>query len=183
MASGNRELKGALILFRPWRRGDEEAIVAHANHREIWRNLMDRFPHPYTRTDADEWVAKADAHEGPTEQFAIVLDGDPVGGIGLIRLRDIRHKTAEIGYWVGRTFWGRGIATEAVGLFADYVFRAFDVERLEATIFAWNPASACVLEKAGFECEAHLARALVKDGQVADGLLYRRLRPGSRETP
>ncbi|MER3423557.1 MAG: GNAT family N-acetyltransferase [Nitrospiraceae bacterium] len=171
------EIRGPSVLLRPWRHGDEENLVAHANDREIWRNLTNQFPHPYTRADAQQWIAHVQSQGELTENFATVVDSVPVGGIGLKRGTDLRTKTAEVGYWVGRKLWGRGIATEALQLLSEYAFREFDFERLEATVIEWNPASFRVLEKAGFEFEARQLRAIFKDGRIADGITYRRLRP------
>ena len=84
-----------------------------------------------------------------------------------------------LGYWLGEPFWGRGFATEAARVVADYAFAAFDVARLEAGVFEWNPASGRVLEKAGFHFEARLAKAVFKDGRLMDRLLYARFRTGS----
>ena len=81
--------------------------------------------------------------------FAIVVSGEAIGGIGLRLGTDIFRRSAEIGYWLGEPFWGRGIATEAVGAVSQYAFESFDLCRLEAGVFEWNPASMRVLEKAG----------------------------------
>ncbi|HXE00283.1 MAG TPA: GNAT family N-acetyltransferase [Candidatus Acidoferrum sp.] len=97
--------------LRPWRRGDEPSLVRYANNRNIWRNLRDRFPHPYTAADADAWITKAEA-EAPVTSHAIVVDGETVGGVGVDLGTDVRRRSAEIGYWLGEPFWGRGIATK-----------------------------------------------------------------------
>ena len=97
--------------LRPWRRGDEPSLVRYANNRNIWRNLRDRFPHPHTAADADAWITKAEA-EAPVTSHAIVVDGETVGGVGVDLGTDVRRRSAEIGYWLGEPFWGRGIATK-----------------------------------------------------------------------
>src|SRR5262249_44995743 len=107
------ELELKTCVIRPWRPGDEESLVIHANNPKIWRNMRDRFPHPYTMEDAREWVRLAGA-ESPQTNFAIVVDGKAAGGIGLILKDDISRCSAEIGYWLGESLWGRGIVTEAV---------------------------------------------------------------------
>lgn len=93
-------------LIREWRRGDEESLVRHANNPNVSRNMRDRFPHPYTRADADWWIGHASAQTPPTD-FAIVVDGEAAGGIGFILQADVSRRSAEIGYWLGEAFWGR----------------------------------------------------------------------------
>ena len=162
--------------LRPWRRGDELSLVRYANNRNVWRNLRDRFPHPYTAADADAWLTHVSA-QSPVASFAIVVDGHAVGGIGLEPGTDVHRRSAEIGYWLGEPFWGRGIATEALRAVTEYAFRTFDICRLEAAVFEWNPASARVLEKAGYRLEGRARLAVTKDGRTGDRLLYALVRP------
>lgn len=170
------EIRCARLVLRPWNAADGAALVRHANDREVWRNLRDRFPHPYTARDAAAWFRLVASEGHPPLNFALVLEGEAVGGAGLVRLADVSRCTAEVGYWLGRRFWNRGLATEATRALAAYAFERFDFERLEAGVFAWNPASCRVLEKAGFRLEARLRRSAIKEGRVVDTLLYARLR-------
>jgi RimJ/RimL family protein N-acetyltransferase len=163
------ELKTCVI--RPWRPGDEESLVAHANNYNVWRNLRDRFPHPYTMKDAREWIQGA-GEESPQMNFAIAVDGKAVGGIGLVPNRDIHSCSAEIGYWLGEAFWGRGIVTEAVSALTRWAFDNFDLSRIYAGVLEWNPASMRVLEKAGYQFEGRLRKAVVKENQVMDEFIY-----------
>ncbi len=158
-------------LLRPWRSGDEPSLECHANNRKVWMNVRDHFPHPYTRSDAVRWVQHASMHLSESV-FAIVVNGEAAGSIGLIAKDDVYRKSMEIGYWLGEKYWGRGIVSEAVGAVTRYGFEHFDVVRIYADIFEWNTASARVLEKNGYRCEARLHRAVVKDGIVTDALLY-----------
>ena len=162
-------------LLREWRVSDAEAIAHHANNRRIWRNLRDRFPHPYTLEDAHHWIEFA-AAESPQLSFAITVNNEAVGGIGLSLGQDIERRSAEIGYWLGEEFWGRGIVTEAVQAVTEYGFTKFDLCRIWASVFAWNPASGRVLEKAGFVREAILRKSATKDGQTIDTILYAQVR-------
>jgi RimJ/RimL family protein N-acetyltransferase len=150
--------------------------VRYANNRKIWLNLRDIFPHPYTQAEAEQWIVIRESSGGPATNFAIELQGEAVGGIGCRLLDDVHHKTAEIGYWLGEPFWGRGIATVALKQTTDYAFPTFSLERLQASVFEWNLASARVLEKAGYVLEGRLRRSIFKDGRLADSLLYARLR-------
>jgi [ribosomal protein S5]-alanine N-acetyltransferase len=170
------EIQCPRVLLRPWRRGDEPALVKHADNRKIWRNLRDRFPHPYRWSDAEEWIRTIEDQGEPTLSFAIVLGGEPVGGIGFERFTDVEQRVAEIGYWLSEEHWGKGVATEAVAAATTYAFETFEIDRLYAGVFEWNPASCRVLEKAGYLLEARLRRSVFKDGQTIDRLLYVRFR-------
>jgi len=162
--------------IRSWRPGDATSLARHANSRNIWLNVRDRFPHPYPFADAERWVAMAPAAE-PETQFAIEVNGEAVGGMGVFLQEDVERYSAEIGYWLGETYWGRGIATAAVQRFTDYAFDAYGLCRIYANVFAWNAASSRVLERAGYELEGRMRQSAVKDGKVVDGLLYATVRP------
>jgi [ribosomal protein S5]-alanine N-acetyltransferase len=164
------------LILRAWRRSDISSLVRYANNRKIWINLRDIFPHPYTRAEAEKWIAICESNRGPATNFAIELQGEAIGGIGCRLLDDVNCKTAEIGYWLGEPFWGRGIATAALKQTTEYAFQTFSLERLQASVFEWNPASARVLEKAGYIFEGRLRRSIFKDGRLADSLLYARVR-------
>jgi [ribosomal protein S5]-alanine N-acetyltransferase len=161
---------------RPYRAPDAASLAAHADDREVWRQLRDAFPHPYTQADAEAFIARAST-VGVHRPFAIVVDGEAVGGIGYTRQADVERISSEIGYWIGRAFWGRGLMTRVVQAFTAAVFEAHpDLRRVYALPFASNGASARVLEKAGFTLEGRLRQAVIKDGQVLDQLVYARLR-------
>lgn len=176
--SAPTEIRLTSALLRPWRATDASSVATNADDREVWRNMRDRFPHPYTLKDAKEWLAFAAALPAGTN-FAIDVDGQAVGGIAFEPLADVFRVGAEIGYWLGRPYWGRGIATEGVRAVSEHVFRHFDFIRLQASVFSWNPASARVLEKAGYTLEATNRRSMIKEGEVGDRWLYVRLRDGS----
>jgi ribosomal-protein-alanine N-acetyltransferase len=165
------------LVFRTWRARDVDALVEYANNRNVWINLKDRFPFPYTREDAEAWVGMNHLLIGPPVNFAIDVGGKACGGVGLDLLEDVLQRTASVGYWVAEPLWNQGIATRAVEFICNYAFSALPVDRLQAGVFDWNPASARVLEKSGFVQEGRLRRAVVKEGRVGDLLLYGRLRP------
>lgn len=162
--------------IRPFRQGDEPELRRHADDRDVARNLRDRFPHPYTLNDARHWVDETLAQK-PLTNFAVTVDDRVVGAIGFMVGQDIHRRSAEIGYWLGREVWGRGIATEALIAVTAHAFATHDLARLYAGVFPWNPASARVLEKAGYTLEARLRDAVTKDGKTMDELLYARVRP------
>jgi [ribosomal protein S5]-alanine N-acetyltransferase len=159
------ELRLSQCTVRSWRRRDAPSVARHANNYQIWRNVRDRFPHPYTLMDAEEWVRYA-GRESPEQSWAIAVDDEAVGGVGLVAQEDIHRRTAEIGYWLGEAFWGRGIMTEAVRAVTDYAFETFDIVRIYAGVFETNLASMRVLEKAGYTFEARLRKAVTKEGRT-----------------
>ena len=165
------EVRLTKCTIRPWRPGDEESLVRHANNRKIWRNLRDAFPHPYTLENAEWWIGIAGSAD-PITSFAIEVDGAAVGAIGVILRDDVFRRSAEIGYWLGEEFWGRGIVTEALRAMTDYAFATWDLCRISAGVFEWNPGSMRVLEKAGYEFEARSRKAVIKDGETIDELIY-----------
>ena len=164
------------ISLRPWQFPDKPALLRYANNRNVWINLTDIFPHPYTADDADRWLWRCSVRQGPHTALAIDLAGEAIGAIGIELKRDVYRKTASIGYWVGEPFWGRGFATRALLLMTEYGFENYDITRLEASVFDWNPASARVLEKAGYQLEARLQDRILKDGRFADELIYAKRR-------
>ena len=150
---------------------DAAELARHANNRKVWLQLRDRFPHPYSTDDARGFIAFA-CGANPETAFAVTVDDLPVGSIGAVLGEDVERCSAEVGYWLGETFWGRGIATRALVGFTGYAFAAYEVERLFAVPFATNTASCRVLEKAGYRLEGRMRRSAVKDGVVQDQLLY-----------
>jgi RimJ/RimL family protein N-acetyltransferase len=133
--------------------------------------MRDSFPHPYTRDDAEVWIALVE-EEKPQTQFAIETHGEAAGGIGLMLKSDVERRSAEVGYWLGEAVWGKGIATAAVRGLTDYGFAAFGLTRIFAVPFANNPASTRVLEKAGYIREGVMRRSAIKEGIILDQVLY-----------
>jgi RimJ/RimL family protein N-acetyltransferase len=164
------------ITLRPWQLDDKPALLRYADNRNVWINLTDVFPHPYTPEDADRWLWRCGAQQGPHTNMAIDLDGEAIGGAGIELRQGVERKTAYIGYWLGEPFWGRGFATVALRLMTSYAFANFDLIRLQAFVFDWNPASARVLEKCGYKFEARLRQNIFKDDRHCDELIYAMLR-------
>jgi len=160
---------------RDWRVSDKDSLLRVADNRNVARNLAHRFPHPYTAADADSWFGML-ARMTPRTHWAIEVDGEAVGGVGLDIGEGIYSKSGRFGYWLGEPFWGRGIMTAAARATSDYIFANFDLVRLEAPVFAWNPASMRVLEKCGFVREGVARNGVFKDGQVIDAVIYSRVR-------
>jgi RimJ/RimL family protein N-acetyltransferase len=156
---------------RSWRADDLDALVRHADNPAVARQLRDRFPSPYTRADAEAWLAIALA-QNPEASFVIAVADELAGGIGLHLGQDIERVSAEVGYWLGEPFWGKGIATAALVHFSRHAFAAYGLTRIFAVPFADNHASRRVLEKAGFTFQCVLRRSAVKHGRVVDQALY-----------
>jgi RimJ/RimL family protein N-acetyltransferase len=164
-------LQGQRCTVRPWRLTDADALVRHANNAEVAKQLRDRFPHPYGKSDAIGFLKFSTASE-PATNFAIEVEGEAVGGIGYVRGTDVERFSAEIGYWLGESHWGRGIVTEAVVLLTAHLFTTHNLLRLFALPFADNRGSTRVLEKAGFVCEGTMRASAVKHGVPRDQALY-----------
>ena len=157
--------------LRSYRSDDAPALAKYANNRNVSRNLRDRFPYPYRIEDAAAFIQLARAQD-PETIFAIASDTEAIGGIGLELYDDVDRRSSQVGYWLGEPYWGRGIATLALRAVTDYAFTQFDLARLYAYVYEWNPASARVLEKAGYEYEGRLRKSITKDRQTIDQLLY-----------
>lgn len=138
-------------------------------------NLRDRFPHPYTVADARNWLDSV-VERLPETNFAIAVNREAVGGIGYILQQDVAYRSAEIGYWLGEDYWGRGLATEALIAVTEYAFSHHDLCRIYAYVFEWNMASARVLEKAGYVFEGRLKKSVTKAGKTIDQLMYANIR-------
>ena len=156
---------------RSWETGDLASLVEHADNRRIWENLRDRFPHPYTRRDGLTFLRRV-KDVWPETTFAIDVSGKAVGGIGFVLQQDVERVSAEIGYWLGEPYWGRGICTEALRAVTRFAIAEHGLTRVFAVPFAHNTASCRVLAKAGFRVEGHLRRSAIKDGRIVDQLLY-----------
>jgi RimJ/RimL family protein N-acetyltransferase len=168
--------------LRSWRIDDAADLATAANHRNVWLTLRDIFPHPYTVEHAEAYLRRTVGAE-PELSFCIELDGQAAGGIGLDYATDVHRHTVELGYWIAPPFWGRGVMSEAVRAIVAYGFASQPIERVEAYVFANNPASGRVLEKGGFGFEGRLRRNVFKDGEFLDSLVYSILREEALTMP
>jgi ribosomal-protein-alanine N-acetyltransferase len=157
--------------IRRFQAEDVDALVRYANNRSVSINLRDIFPYPYERRHAEAWLRDV-RNMSPETSFAIATDEELIGGIILHPQSDVHRRSAELGYWLAEPYWGRGIATRAVQAMTEWGFGHLDINRIYAHVFGWNPASARVLEKAGYVLEGRLRQAVTKDGQVTDLLVY-----------
>lgn len=163
------------VIIRPWKLEDIPSLVNYANNINIWNNLRNSFPHPYTEENARIWIEAA-MIESPFINFAIDLDGEAIGGIGLIFNTDVYVHSAEIGYWIGEPFWHQGIATEAIRQMVEYSFYYFDLIRIYAEVFENNKSSMRALEKNGFYLEGVRRKSVFKNQQLMDDYIWVKLR-------
>ena len=168
-------LEGDGFVLRPWRAGDLDALVRHANDAEVERGLSDRFPHPYTRDDGQAFLSGR-VVDLADPVFAIEIDGEACGGTGVRPGLGERRIGAEMGYWLARRYWNQGRMTRVVAMFAPWVMDALELSRLQATVLDFNTGSARVLQKNGFVEEGVLRDAVLKHGRLHDLRLFARTR-------
>ena len=174
-------IKSKLFVLRPFKRGDEVSLRRSVNDWHIYRYTA-LIPYPYTMKHARDWIKKnISLNSNPKKgeiNFAIVIDGNVVGGIGLrsMWMTEVETHKAEIGYWLAKRHWGKGIMTEAVRLVTDYAFKHLKLQRIYAAVMSNNKASARILEKVGFNFEGTLKRNYLKDGKFIDAIMYAKTR-------
>jgi len=165
------------LLLRGFRAGDAPSVQRLAGDRDVALNTL-RIPHPYEPGMAEAWIAghARDRELGKAVVFAVTLKhtGELVGSMGL----EVRpeHDRAELGYWIGRPYWGKGYATEAAKAVVRFGFCNLRLNRLEAHHFTRNPASGRVLEKIGMRRESLRRQAVKKWGEYQDIIVYAMLR-------
>lgn len=157
--------------LRKWQLSDLESLVKHANNFKIAKNLTNQFPHPYTIQDGERFLKNAVSHD-PVRIFAISVEDEAIGAIGIFPQDDIHCRNAEMGYWLSEDWWGKGIITLAIRQMVEYGFSTFSIDRIFARPFGSNDASQRVLEKAGFRLEARFEKTLLKNGELLDELVY-----------
>lgn len=158
------------LILRPLAPEDATSIWQMAGDRDIAAQST-RIPHPYEKEDAVLWIEsqKEECLKGTQLNFAITdrSNGTLLGIIGLLHInRD--NETAEMGYWVGKTYWNRGYATEAVKAVLNYSFRILGLNRIYSHYMKKNPASGRVLAKCGFLHEGSLRQHVKKWGIFED---------------
>ena len=159
--------------IRTWKVSDKKQLAEMLNNKKVQDNLRDGLPYPYTPADGEDYIrSMLAADETQTFAFAITLDDRVIGSIGVFRCGNIHFRTAELGYYIGEPYWGKGYATSAVKQVCRFVFENTDIIRIFAEPFVNNQASRRVLEKAGFQLEGTLRSNAVKNGKVLDMALY-----------
>jgi ribosomal-protein-alanine N-acetyltransferase len=164
------------ISLIPWAISDASELALIANNKKIADNVRDAFPFPYSLKNAQDWLDLILVENDPPRFFAITIDKQVVGSIGIVSKTDIYRKNVEIGFFLSEDFWGKGIATKAIKAATSYAFREFDIGRIYAESFSDNIGSRRALEKAGFTLEATLKRNIIKNGIIKDSCIYSVLR-------
>lgn len=164
------------VRLRPLVPEDAPTLAVLCDNRRIWDNLRDFIPSPYSLEDAEAFIALCQA-DCPQLNFAIEAEGQLVGVVGLVPGVDIHRCSAELGYWIGEPYWGRGYASEAARLMTAYGFEQLGLVRIFAGVFDYNKASQRVLEKAGYRLCCVLERAVIKNGRILDEWHYAQLAP------
>ncbi len=160
------------LILRPWQKSDLKELVQIADDKSISDNLRDAFPFPYTYKDAENWIALTEKNNNPILFFAITFNDKLIGSIGIVLKEDIYRKNAEIGYFIGKQYRGKGYITLAIQAILSYIFTNFDIIRVYAEPFATNKASRKVLEKNKFICEAVFKQYVIKNGLIQDSCIY-----------
>jgi RimJ/RimL family protein N-acetyltransferase len=161
------------------RSSDKPALIQHLNDPDIYDRTL-RIPFPYTDASADEWlalVARIAGQQGRPVHWAIRNAEDSlIGGCGFDGFQVGKSHRAEVGYWLAKPYWGRGIMTAVVKQVCQHAFEEFGLVKITAHVFPHNLASARVLEKCGFQEEGFLRKHFLKDGKFMDARLFALLR-------
>ena len=158
------------LILRPFTMNDAAVIQRLLNDPQVSDGLLS-VSYPFALPDATKWLA-----DRITNRFGITLrdSGELCGGIGIHT--NAKHPRGEMGYWLGRAYWGKGYATEAAGALVRYGFECLHLQRIAAMHFPRNTASKKVLEKIGMKREGVLRQYAKKDGRLEDLIVYSVLR-------
>ncbi|MEF7614305.1 GNAT family N-acetyltransferase [Aquincola sp. MAHUQ-54] len=171
-------LTGERCSLRELTVADAPSLQRNANDVDVWRNMFEGFPHPYTMVDAITWCDGGARESRYGLVWGIDVGGQVIGCANVTPQEGPLRCNAEVGYWIGQPHWRHGIATEALGLVTAWTWRALpDITRLYAPIFAWNTGSQAVARKCGYLKEADMPRSAIKDGRVIDRVQYAIYRP------
>ena len=165
------EFRQEKLVLREFRDSDSLRLAELCNNKKIHDNLRDLIPFPYSEKDAEYFINSC-RNENPKVSLAVEYDGELTGVIGLAIQTDIYRLSAEIGYWIGEPFWGKGIATRAVELMVEYGFSQLGLIRIYSGVFDYNIASQRVMQKAGFQLEGIFKNSVYKNGTIHDEYRY-----------
>ena len=159
------------ISLRKLRPEDAHVLASLGNNEKVSGNLRDMFPSPYRLEHAVQFINASETGEfGHT--WAICYNDEPIGVISIIPQQDIYRHCAEIGYWIGEPYWGKGIATQAIALACECAFNEFNIVRIFAGVFANNEASQKALLKNKFKLESVREKGVIKNGQYIDEYFF-----------
>jgi len=171
---------GNKITLRQFKNDDVKILAELCNNKKIWDNLRDFIPSPYTEEHAKSFIEFCLSDTVQTT-FAIEYNEMFVGVVDLVLQKDIYRLSAELGYWLGEPFWGKGIATEAVKMIVDYGFNELNLIRIFTGVIDRNIASQKVLEKVGFKLECISKKAIVKNNIICNEYKYSLLKENFKE--
>ena len=157
--------------LRPFNIYDLDILVSNANNIKIAKYMTDKFPHPYSKEDGMNFIKFA-TKDDPIHIFAIDIDGEASGGIGIHPQDDVFRKNAELGYWLAEKHWGKQIISRAIPQMVEFGFKTYDIDRIFARPYGNNLASQRVLEKNGFKLEGRFEGNVLKNGERLDELIY-----------
>ena len=163
------------ITVRSFADRDASSLASLANNKKVWDNLRDFIPYPYTTGDAVFFI-NLTRNENPRMTFAIDYEGQLCGVISLVAQTDVYKKTAEIGYWIGESFWNKGIAIKAVNIITNYGFDQLGLVRIYTGVFEYNDASMKVLEKCGYKKDGVFEKAIIKNDQILNEHRYSKIK-------
>lgn len=182
MAAGEPTLDCGACVLRAWRADDADSLRRHADNPRVARALRDRFPNPYTAADASAFLASC-ALAREDWRFALTVAGAAVGGMGFRPGEDVHRHGAEVGYWLGEAYWGRGLVAAALRVAVPAAMAHFRLHRVFAGVYSSNPASMRLLERVGFRRDAVLPCAAVKHGELLDVHVYSVVRRSLDQAP
>lgn len=164
-------LKSERLVLRPFKLSDPEIVKNLAGNKDIAATTLE-IPHPYPEGLAEEWISKHEQmrKNGSQLVFAITFENILIGAIGCVINKNFNN--CEIGYWIGRPYWGNGFATEALGQVIKFGFEKLSFNKIHAHFMENNPASGKVMIKNGMKHEGTLKQHIIKDGKYLDIILY-----------
>jgi [ribosomal protein S5]-alanine N-acetyltransferase len=160
------------LILRPFALTDAPQVKRLAGNQRIYEATL-CVPYPYLDGMAESWISMHQRcfYEGLGVVFAICLsNGVLIGAVSLSR--DGPFNRAELGYWIGVTYWNRGYCTEAAKNIVEYGFGALAYHKISARHFVGNPSSGRVLQKIGMMREGVLEDDVMKDGKFLTVELY-----------
>ncbi|KAK4635170.1 hypothetical protein CLAFUW4_01469 [Fulvia fulva] len=180
---------------RRYRLSDAESMAHHANNKNVAKFMRDRFPSPYTLEAGNFWIELCNSQKsmlqagewssetgasGPLTalNYAITVNDETVGSIGLEPGHDVYIRSAELGYWIGEEHWGKGVMSTIVPAFVQWTWKTFGIlVRLNGEVGELNKGSAALLGKAGFVVEGRRENAVFKNGKLESVIMFGALRP------
>ena len=164
-----------MVQIRKLQLDDADILSQLMNNINIWNNLRDRIPFPYSRKDALTFIKLSHTNDH-LHNFAITYQNNFCGVIGFVRQTDIHKLSVELGYWIGETYWHKGIATRSIQLATEWAFRNLEINRIFASVFEHNYVSMKALLKNNYQREAILKKAILKNGKILDEHIFAKLR-------